>query len=506
MYGYSVLERVPLLRIVIPFVIGIIVQQQCEFYSEWKIAVLVAVLIILLSFQRISKSLYGLFVHISFFVLGYSVAHINISNGVQDLNGKQDLILKVHSFPVEKNKSYHLNCEVVGVWNDVSWRIIRYTNANLYLQKDKNAPILKPGDLLLLKAYVNPYVDSCHTGDSYIHYLEQNNVYYWIFAKSTAWEYMYNRPNLIDKFKIIRFSIIEYLNHAGLEKDKLALVAALALGDKTYLSEQVKSDFRMSGSLHILAVSGFHVALLASIIYLITSLLPSTIWGRVFRIIAVLTLIWFFALLTGMSPSVKRAAIMVSIIVLGRGFSLQTSIFNSLAGAALITLVFSPEDIFRVGFQLSYAAVIGIVYCFPRIARFYKVPNRLLKYFIDIMNVAFCAQIGTLGFVLLYFNQIPVYGLLSNIAIILEAYLIVISLLFVSFFGTIFPVLNDFVIQILDYSATLMLHTTHYIAQLPNSVYELEISKQSTVIYYVLLLCLMLATNFNKKKRQILYK
>ena len=209
-----------------------------------------------------------------------------------------------------------------------------------------------------------------------------------------------------------------------LSGDNLAVAAALIMGKRDLLGSEVRSAYADTGAIHVLAVSGLHVGILALIVMqLLGWLLPSgSAWFAV-RSGVTIGVVWYFALITGLSPSVQRAALMVSVVLLGKSINRRNSIFNLLAISALLMLIVEPKQVFQVGFQLSFAAVTGIALFARGIQRLVHLPGKL-HYLWDAISVSTAAQLGTLPFTLYYFGQFPVYFMLSGTLVIVFAYLV----------------------------------------------------------------------------------
>ncbi len=205
-------------------------------------------------------------------------------------------------------------------------------------------------------------------------------------------------------------------------------ISALVLGKRDELNKEVIANFSAAGAMHVLAVSGLHVGILLMIIRFFFKQILRDALPKWFEITCTLLLIWTFAFITGLSASVVRAACMFSFIICGTFYKKDISIYPILAASALCMLVYNPYLITEVGFQLSYAAVIGIVFFTPKL----QVNLPTSKYTIintisTITCVSIAAQLATAPIALLYFHQFPTYFILSNLVVIPCAFLIVIT-------------------------------------------------------------------------------
>lgn len=202
------------------------------------------------------------------------------------------------------------------------------------------------------------------------------------------------------------------------------IAKALLLGQNKYLDKEVSEAYITAGTMHVLAVSGLHVGIIYGFFFLFVK--PYQLPGhkRVMYLSLLIMIIWTYALITGMSPSVLRAATMFTIMGLAQMKSRSPSIYNSLALSALILMVFDPYILYSVGFQLSYIAVFGIVLLQPKIAGWWQPKNSVSRYFWDITSVGIAAQLATFPISVHYFHVFPTYFMLSNLVAIPGAFLI----------------------------------------------------------------------------------
>ncbi|MBN1820838.1 MAG: ComEC/Rec2 family competence protein, partial [Prolixibacteraceae bacterium] len=200
---------------------------------------------------------------------------------------------------------------------------------------------------------------------------------------------------------------------------------ALTLGYKDALDPETKEVYSSCGAMHVLAVSGLHVGIIYLAINFLIGFLKRLKTGRYLFIIITITILWFYALLTGLSPSVLRSALMFSVLITGENLRRPVNIYNSLAVSAFILLFFNPNLIFETGFQLSYSAVAGIVFFQPKINNLFNPGNFVLKYSWSLFSVSLAAQLSTFPLTIYYFHQFPFYFWLSNFIVIPGAFLLI---------------------------------------------------------------------------------
>ncbi len=200
-----------------------------------------------------------------------------------------------------------------------------------------------------------------------------------------------------------------------------SFLKGVILGYRADLSTEIKQSFMNTGTVHILAVSGSNVAVVVLIIYSMFGFLrlpkKLTGFGTIIGIV-------LFTFITGASPSVVRAGIMATVILLGTMFERRTDIYNSLSVAAIIILLLDTNSLFDVGFQLSFAAVLSIVYFYPILVKFISlIPERFeeikaIDYLFKLLAVSLAAQIGTLPFTAFYFGRVSLVSLVANLIVV----------------------------------------------------------------------------------------
>lgn len=243
-----------------------------------------------------------------------------------------------------------------------------------------------------------------------------------------------------------RAKLLDRLSESGVDGSAYAVVAAMALGDKSQLTTELRDAYAISGASHILALSGLHLG----IIYTLLSLLLSRRrWQMVSQIVIIVS-IWLFVFLVGLSASVVRSAVMVSIYaLLSLGHRDKLSV-NTLAFAAIVMLLFNPMALFDVGFQLSFMAVLTILLFSPLLESLWSQPflldHRLFRWLWTMLSVSCAAQIGVAPLIAYYFGRISCYFLLANLVVVSAAALI----LYLSLAVLLIPSLAYLLIYIVD--------------------------------------------------------
>lgn len=210
-----------------------------------------------------------------------------------------------------------------------------------------------------------------------------------------------------------------------LTEEEKSVLATLTLGYRGAMNREVRQRFSLAGVSHILAVSGFHVAVVAGFVSFLLAWLPPRGLGRGIRWLLMLAAVWGYVGLTGAAASAVRAGVMLTLFLTGRLLRRPTDRYNTWAAAAFCMLAYQPLYLFDIGFQLSYLAVFSILYFQPRLQRLLPVRNPVLAYPWQGLTLTVAAQVGTTFLCLYYFGRFPLFFLFTNLPVTLLATLLI---------------------------------------------------------------------------------
>jgi competence protein ComEC len=257
------------------------------------------------------------------------------------------------------------------------------------------------------------------------------------------------------------------------------------------LDKTLRHHFQASGAAHVLAVSGLHTGIIYAILAWLMTLggrykpLYENRAGRAMISLAIIGVMWGYAWLTGMTPSVVRAVVMVSLYEGGKILHRNSPTLNTIAAAAVLILLVRPSDLWSVSFQLSFAATFAIVIMANGEWTRWRMP-KIAKYVLGIIVVSLAAQLGTLPITMFYFKQVSCYFLLANLCVLPIATLLVpCGLISIALGGSIAGVYFSKITWSL---AWLMNHSVAWIERLPGCTLPAHIDGTMVGIYYVLLL------------------
>jgi competence protein ComEC len=297
-----------------------------------------------------------------------------------------------------------------------------------YFQLDTNSAKLQYGDLIVLQATLKEFSPPLNPKafDSRSYYATQS-IYHQSYLPSDQWKLLgHEQGNWLYQFIYkTRSSLLKILAEHLTSPNEYAVAAALLLGAKDELNKDLRNAYADTGAMHVLAVSGLHIGILIGLLAFLLSFVQRSDkkWLRI-KTLILLSLLWSFALLTGASASVLRACTMFSFVIVGQLLNRKINIYNSLAASAFLLLCIDPLFLFQVGFQLSYFALVGIIYLHPRIYKRWYIEHKLGDWIWNGIALSIAAQIATLPISLYYFHQFPVFFWLSGIVVAATASII----------------------------------------------------------------------------------
>ncbi|MBD3627406.1 ComEC/Rec2 family competence protein [Cyclobacterium sp.] len=362
----------------------------------------------------------------SLFLAGIWVAAINdVNNDPQHLIHQEDIsgyLAEVKELDQQKARSIGNLVEVSAIETTTGWK-----PANGKIQVyHRSGKALEPGTVLLVSGApqrISPPKNP-ETFD-YAAFMAGKQIYFshlidTDFTVLGKEELAFWSGGILKLRQYLELKIAEYVQ----DEAAVQIAKALLLGQKADLDEEIGEAYATAGAMHILAVSGLHVGIIYGFFFLFFKPHQMRGYKRAVFLTMVVVLIWIYAAITGLSPSVLRAATMFTFISMAQIKSRNPSIFNPLALSALVLLVYDPFLVYAVGFQLSYTALLGILLFQPLIAKLWYPETKWLSYLWDIITVGIAAQLATFPLAIHYFNVFPTYFMLSNLLAIPGAFVI----------------------------------------------------------------------------------
>lgn len=492
----------PLIRLVIPFVLGMVGAKL--FICHMNISVLFLLCCVVLAFlfwialkpQSTYKDIkFGVVAMTFTLLLGtmlYTQKHHRIEHGIPS-----DSILCCGILtepPIEKAHSWALHLKQENG-----------THLLLYIGKGQaSTPTLSLGDTIF--AHILHLNATSTSTDStfrpYYDHLFRQGISATAYAPANQWTAHPHQGalSLPLRAKSIQSQLHHIYNDRGIHGEAGSIVEAMTIGQKATLSTDLRHAYATSGISHILALSGFHVGI---IVVLLQALLLHYFTPHHLRWITnLLTILalWSFAFIAGFSPSLTRATLMCTLLLLSQSFSHELLSINSCALALLIMLCFSPLQLHDVGFQLSFVSVTGICLFSSHLQALLSPHHIILRLLLSLLAITLICSLATAPLVAYHFGQLPLLGLLSNLLITPFVYLIMYTSILWWFFLWCAPI-STFLTDLLNWTATTMNSLTESISSLPFASIEWHPNTLTTLLCYALLLTL---TYFITRKRQTL--
>ncbi len=439
----------PFFRLLIPISIGITIQIYFNILPSTPIIAMVSTLLFcsLLISSYFSKQwkyrwLFGITLNAFLLFAGLTLAVNTDADNTLQPNIKTQAIIRLTDSPQQRIRSLRVKCKVIELIQNQQVRPSHEKILAYFELSDTSASKLKYGDIIAVNLSLKEFERPKNPNQFDIaRYMKQDGIRFSTIIKNEEWVHLENNANpIIEYSHKLRDKLLSTFQKYGISNNQLAVLSALTLGYKDLLDDEIKRVYSSTGAMHILAVSGLHVGILYFMLTLLLSVIPTNKLSETIKLITTLLFLWFFAILTGLSPSVCRASLMFSLLAIGRNYGVKSNIFNTLAIAAFVLLVANPNNLLNLGFQLSFLAVLSIVVFYPFIHPLLYFKRKIPTYIWSLIAVSIAAQIGTLPITLGQFSQFPNYFILTNLIAIPLATVILylaVVLLIVSPFPTI---------------------------------------------------------------------
>ena len=334
---------------------------------------------------------------------------------------------------IAKKDNHNIHTLVVLENHKSSAKYLRYKVKNLtsnrisLLHKSLQKNEIYPNDTLIIYGQSYPLQKAKNPYQfDYSNFLKRKNITHAIYADSI----LYHSSNHQSWKKFViqsKEKIRDQLEESGYSLETRSIISSMLLGDRSEITEELNQSYIATGVVHILSISGLHVVMIFIILQFILRPLSELRNGKKIKIIVALIMIWIFAFYVEMQPPVFRSALMITIYYGSELLKRPKNIYHTLSLSAFIILIFQPNYLFDIGFQLSFSAVFFIVWLHPIYKILYQPKEKIKAYFYDLSCTSISAQLGTLPFTTLYFNQFSGLFLLGNIFLVPASFLMIIG-------------------------------------------------------------------------------
>ena len=495
--------KYPFIRLLMPFALGIWLSFSCLNLSKIEVNIVLIIVVFLgitlFVIHSAVKSyryrwVFGAILNLHLILIGVAIVHIRND----DLDDDSDVwVARLIECPTEKEKSVKV---IADMQSDQGLVMV-------YFEKNERSLSLKYGDVVVFHEPPKPVEPPMNPEQfDYQKYLFRKGVLRQVYLKNDSWEKLaVNRANQIYAFSYrLRDYLLETMQRLGVTGDEYAVAAAILLGYDDTLPVELRQKYVAAGSMHILCVSGMHVGVVFMVFsYLLCFLDKRKPWHNILKQSLLLLLIWCYALLAGLAPSILRSTIMLTFVIVGDMIKRDGVLLNSLAASAFLLLCLNPANLFNVGFLLSYCAVIGIVTLQKPIYNLIYVKSKFLDKIWELTSVTLAAQLATAPFSIYYFHQFPMYFWLSNLFMGPISSVVIIGgmvMLLVSFI----PYINIGVAFCVKWMIFAMNYVVSFVESMPLSIIKgLYINGLEFACLIVSLLSLMML--IEHKKKSLLY-
>ena len=417
----------PFLRYVLWLVLGVLAGQYLPLNELLLVAtgVLAVVLYVLLYLFRRHIGYYTFLQGLAAFWLLFTIGALRTEqrqNSLQlDLPGEAATywFAEARQEAVPTAKTFKVPLRLLAYRERGEWVPVN-SSLMLYIRKDSLQYIPSFGDRLLVKmdpaeipAPLNP------NSFNYREYLATKGICCQAFVRPEQLYLLSHSPGGVRALALevrqwASFQIDQYLSG----EQETGIANALVLGYRELLDDEITKAYSVAGAMHVLSVSGLHVGFIFFFLQLLFKPWRRNPWLKWLGFVLSLLVLWSYAFVTGLSPSVLRSVIMFSMVLFALQLKRRSGIYNTLALAAFIMLLYDPFMLWSVGFQLSFLAVFGIVYLQPRFAAWYQGNNKAVRWLWNLLAVSLAAQLITFPLGLYYFGQFPTYFFLTNLIVV----------------------------------------------------------------------------------------
>lgn len=504
-------SKIPFLFLLIPLIIGILLQYYFRFENISIVIFLLGVITILFSFMIPKQKefalrwVFGLGTFISIIGIGSASTwhrQQSVAFSFQDEVGIYRGI--VEDIPQEKKRSIAYEVYLP----DEDKRIV------CYFQKDSlQNEILNPGEKFIFQGKIQSFRNFGNPDDfDYVRYMHNQGFSGSSFIQIGQWQGIGSVETSL-KFSAlkIRQQLLDFYKSLNFDDTEYSILAALTLGYQGALSDDLLQGFRTTGTVHVLSVSGLHVG----IIYLMISFLLSFIRRGdkyyFLKPLLIILLLWLYAFVTGLPVSVVRASLMLTIFCVSEIIGKKSFSIHALFIAAFFILLYSPLSLFDVSFQLSFMSVLAILCLHPEATNLVVIKNKYLRNVWSMFTLSVVAQLATFPICLYYFGTFPTYFFLANLVIVPLVSLITYAMLGVALsalIANILPQLEYYIyylpVHLLEFLVHLMTKFIQLFEKLPFALIEdVQISLLDVFVIFTIIITFLIFLIYKKPESLI---
>lgn len=384
-----------------------------------------------------------------------------------------------------------------------------------YFQRDSLiSERLNPGDEFLFYGEIQPFRNMGNPDDfDYVRYMYNQNIVGSVYISSDA----YKRTGEVSsnlKYQALRCrqAILDFYKALDMKETEYAVLSALTLGYQNELSDDLKQGFRTTGTVHVLSVSGLHVGIIYVMMTFLLGFVHRSSKYYWIKPVLIILLLWGYAFITGLPPSVVRASAMLSVFCVSEIVRRKSFSIHALFIAAFFMLLVNPFSLFDIGLQLSFMSVLSILYLHPKMSGLIKIENKYIRYIWQMFALSIVAQLATFPICLYCFGTFPTYFFIANLIIVP-----VVSLIMYAAGGIVFAKMLSFVfsdfsyylyylpVKLLQVLISFMTYAIHLFEQLPFALLQnVKVSFVDLLLIFVMIIGILVFLIYKKSKALII--
>jgi competence protein ComEC len=503
----------PFFRLTVPLIAGIIVEKKFPVLVGLFVSVFCLCVILIIVCNIVSLSAFiglewvpGIVFHIAIFSFSCILMGVHQDTQIEQSscyiqNHPNLLLLRLLNDPVQKQDSYKCLASVQWLSKDHTC-FTENERIFVHFYKKPDADQYSAGSLIIFRKTLRPIENLKSLIDfDYKNYCHLRHIYAQVFLKENEFALVLpeRQKSLFTPLDFLRKKLLIIIKKYVPGKSENSLLEALMVGFTDDLDPGVLKSYADTGVIHIIAISGLHLALICHILQLALQKTGRKKYSRWIRFAMIITSLWGYSLLSGASPSVIRAAGMFTLVLFARDIGRETVLYNTLAASAFLLLCFDPFWLWDTGFQLSYAAVLSLRLFSKPLKDLVVFQNKILASVWNATSVSISAQILTTPISIFYFHRFPSYFLIANLLAVPLSSGILIGGILLCIFSFLHP-LGYFLGWLLNFMIYSLNGFIVYISQLPGAVISpLVISLPQVIVIYIIIFCIYC---FLKKKQK----
>lgn len=501
----EVLKAIPVLRLFPGLIAGILLGRHLQFINTEMALFACAVVFLLilliyrlrLFFSMTSSWLRGWMITIFYFTVGLSLSCFVKQEKV--IYTSQFWYAELTDYPLEKQNSFLLKLKIIS---SPGQKELKCTGTRVSAWSEKKDAVynLKPGERIIFHAQLESPVNAGNPEEfDYASWLMSHGISHQCYLKWNQWTSFPPEKIPLRYFPLLlKKKVMDRIEKQKCNPGSGEVMMAISLGSRNQLDKDMKQSYADAGAVHVMAVSGLHVGMVWMALSYVLVFFRKGKMALVVRFLIISIILWTYAVITGLSPSVCRSCLMFTLVGFGGLFERNTAVFNTVLLAAFLQILVKPNILWDVGFQFSYAAVFSIILFHNRIHHFISFDLPGINFFSNLTSVSLSAQILTFPLAIFYFHQFPSYFLLTNLLIIP-----LVTALMITFLASMafFPIsaISTFLIKSGLFITNLMNQCVHWIESLPGSVMrDIPITLLQLIILLVIPLILLLFIEYKK--------